>query len=132
MARGRKHEGKSPLQDLEPGAILAGYRIESVERDDGAASVLRAQDPVNGRVVALHVAAESSGTVAAVRFLERAPRLQGVVHPTLLPVYEARTAAGRALAIAEAPPGLRLDKLLREGPVTPERRRRLSRHLAGH
>jgi hypothetical protein len=118
------------VQDLQPGARLAGYRIESIERDDGAASVLRAQDPAEGRTVALHVSSEPPGAVAAVRFLERAHRLRGVVHPHLLPVYEARTIDGRALAIAEAPRGRRLDQLLREGPLTPERATRLASQVA--
>jgi hypothetical protein len=118
------------VQDLQPGARLAGYRIESIERDDGAASVLRAQDPLEGRIVALHVAAEPPGAVATVHFLERAHRLRGVVHPNLLPVYEARTSDGRALAIAEAPPGRRLDQVLREGPLTPARATRLASQVA--
>jgi hypothetical protein len=118
------------VRDLQPGARLAGYRIESIERDDGAASVLRAQDPVEGRTVALYVAAEPPGAVATVRFLERAQRLRGVVHPHVLPVYEARTAGGCALAIAEAPPGRRLDLLLRDGPLTPERAMRIAGQVA--
>jgi hypothetical protein len=116
------------LQDLKPGAELAGYRIESIERDDGAAAVVRAQ--LEGRIVALHVAAEPPGSAASVRFLERANRLQGVVHPHLLPVYEARTIEGRALAIAEAPPGRRLDQVLREGPLAPGRATRLASQVA--
>jgi hypothetical protein len=121
-------EGITVLQDLKPGAELAGYRIESIERDDGAAAVLRAQ--LKGRTVALHVAAEPPGSVAGVRFLERAHRLQGVVHPHLLPVYEARAIEGRALAVAEAPPGRRLDKVLREGPLAPVRATRIASQVA--
>jgi hypothetical protein len=118
------------LQELQPGAHLAGYRIESVERDDGAASVLRAQDPAEGRIVALHVAAEPPGSVATVRFLERAHRLQGVIHPHLLPVYDARTIDGRALVIAEAPPGRRLDRVMREGPLAPAQATRIAGQVA--
>ncbi len=118
------------MQDLKPGAQLAGYRIEAIERDDGAAAVLRAQDPVEGRIVALHVAAEPPGSVATVRFLERAHRLQGVVHPHLLPVYEARTIDGRALVIAQAPPGRRLDDVLHDGPLAPARATRIAGQLA--
>ena len=118
------------MQDLRPGARLAGYRIEAIERDDGGAAVLRAQDPVEGREVALHVAAEPPGSVATVRFLERANRLQGVVHPHLLPVYDVRTIDDRALVIAQAPPGRRLDALLGDGPLPPERATRIATQVA--
>jgi hypothetical protein len=118
------------VQDLRPGERLAGYRIEAIERDDGGAAVLRAQDPVEGREVALHVAAEPPGTVATVRFLERASRLQGVVHPHLLPVYDARTIDGRALVIAQAPPGRRLDEVLGDGPLPPARATRIATQVA--
>jgi len=118
------------VQDLRPGARLAGYRIEAIERDDGGAAVLRAQDPVEGREVALHVAAEPPGSVATVRFLERANRLQGVVHPHLLPVYDVRTIDGRALVIAQAPPGRRLDEVLGEGPLAPSRATRIASQVA--
>jgi hypothetical protein len=118
------------VQDLRPGARLAGYRIEAIERDDGAAAVLRAQDPVEGRVVALHVAAEPAASVATVRFLERAKRLQGVMHPHLLPVYDVRTIDGRALVIAQAPPGRRLDAVLEDGPLPPERATRIASQVA--
>jgi hypothetical protein len=118
------------VQDLKPGAKLAGYRIEAIERDDGAAAVLRAQDPVEGRIVALHVAAEPPGAVASVRFLERAHRLQGVVHPHVLPVYDVRTIEGRALVVAQAPPGRRLDEVLGEGPLAPGQATRIATQVA--
>jgi hypothetical protein len=128
---GRVVERREPgLQELQPGAQLAGYRIESVEREDGAACVLRAHDPVEGRIVALHVAAEPPGSVATVRFLERASRLRRVVHPHLLPVYDARTIDGRALAIAEAPPGRRLDRVIREGSLAPAQATRIASQVA--
>src|SRR3954469_25743706 len=91
--------GESRVQDLRPGARLAGYRIEAIERDDGGAAVLRAQEPVEGREGALLAPPEPPGSFATVLFLERANRLQGVVHPHLLPVYDVRTIDGRALVI---------------------------------
>lgn len=115
------------VQHLRPGGELAGYRIEAIEREDGGESVVRAHDPVKGRVVALHVSAEPAGTVATVRFLERAHRLQGVAHPHLLPVFDAVTVDGRALAVGQAPPGQRLDELL---PLAPEPATRIARQVA--
>jgi hypothetical protein len=114
-------------QHLRPGGELAGYRIEAIEREGGGESVLRAHDPVEGRVVALHVAAEPPGSVATVRFLERAHRLRGVAHPHLLPVFDAVTVDGRALAIGQAPAGRRLDQLL---PLAPEPATRIARQVA--
>ncbi len=118
------------MQDLQPGAELAGYRIESIEREDGAESVLRAQDPAKGRIVVLHVAAEPPGAVAAVRFLERATRLRGVMHPNVLPVFDARAVEGRAFAVAEAPAGRRLDAMLEEGPLPPAQATRIGGQVA--
>jgi hypothetical protein len=127
---GGRFQREALVQDLRPGAVLAGYRIESIEREDGAGTVLRAQDPARGRIVALHVAAEPPGAVSAVRFLERATRLQGVTHPNLVPVFDARALGGRALAIAEAPPGRRLDAVLQEGPMPPSRATRIAAQVA--
>lgn len=118
------------MQDLQPGAELAGYRIESIEREDGAGAVLRAQDPAGGRSVVLHVAAEPPGAVGAVRFLERATRLRRVAHPHLVPVFDALTVEGRALAIAGAPPGVRLDAVLEERPLAPARAIRIAGQVA--
>lgn len=118
------------MQELKPGARFAGYRIESVEREDGARVVVLAQDPVGGRIVALHVAAGPPGAVAAVRFLERARRLQGIAHPHLLPVIDARTIEGRALVVAEAPPGRRLDRVIVEGPLAPAQAIRIASQVA--
>jgi hypothetical protein len=118
------------VQDLRPGAQLAGYRIEAIERDDGGCAVLRAQDPVEGRTVVLHVAAEPPGAVSTVRFLERAHRLQGVQHPHLLPVYDARTVGDRTLAVVQAPPGRRLDRVLGKGPLAAVPATRIARQVA--
>jgi hypothetical protein len=102
---------------VQPGSELGGYKIESVEREDAGASVLLARDPLAGHAVALHVAGEPPGALSTVRFLERAHRLGLVEHPHLLGVYDAQTLEGRAVAVAQAPPGQRLDELLEEGAI---------------
>src|SRR4051812_23898102 len=96
---------------LQPGSELAGFRIEAVEREDTDAAVLLAHDTTEDRAVALHVAGEPPGELSTIRFMERVRRLQSVEHPHLLDVYGARTLAGRCVAIAEAPPGRRLDRM---------------------
>ncbi len=123
-------EGSGGVQDVEPGKEIAGYRIESVERQDAGGSVVRARDPAQDRVVALHVVVDEPGSVATVRFLERAHRLGGVAHPHVLPVYEARTVDGRAVAVTQAPPGRRLDEVLAGGTLTPAAATRIARQLA--
>ena len=65
----------------------------------------------------LHVAGEPPGALSTTRFLERAHRLGSVAHPHLLGVYGARTLEGRAVAVAQAPPGRRLDELIADGPI---------------
>src|SRR4051812_3187639 len=99
------------VPELQPGTELAGFRIEAVEREDTDAAVLLAHDPDADRAVVLHVAADPPGELTTVRFVERVRRLQSVEHPHLLDVYGARTLEGRCVAIAEAPPGRRLDQL---------------------
>jgi hypothetical protein len=102
---------------VQPGGELGGYLIEAVEREDASVAVLRAQEPHDGRSVSLHVAGEPPGALATVRFLERAHRLGTVEHPNLLGIYDIRTLDGRAVAVAEAPSGTRLDELLSRGPM---------------
>ena len=92
--------------------------------------VLGAQESAKGRIVVLHVAAEPPGAVAAVRFLERATRLRGVMHPNVLPVFDARAVEGRAFAVAEAPAGRRLDAMLEEGPLPPAQATRIGGQVA--
>ncbi len=118
------------MTQLHPGSDLAGYRIEAVERDDEGAAVFLATDPHEDRIVALHVAREPLGALSTVRFLERARRIGGVVHPNLLDVYGARTLDGRAVAVAEAPPGRRLDVVLAGGPLASVPAVRIARQVA--
>ena len=118
------------MRELHPGSELAGYRIESVEREDEGAAVLLARDPSDERAVTLHVAGEPPGSLSTTRFLERANRLGSVEHPHLLGVYAAQTLEGRAVAVAEAPPGRRLDELLAEGPIGPAPAIRIARQVA--
>ncbi len=118
------------MRELHPGSELAGYRIESVEREDKGAAVLLARDPLDQRAVTLHIAGEPPGALSTARFLERARRLGAVEHPHLLGVYGAHTLEGRAVAVAQAPPGRRLDSLIGDGPLGPETAVRVVRQVA--
>jgi hypothetical protein len=114
---------------VEPGGEFGGYRIDAVEREDSNVAVLRAEER-EGRAVCLHVAADPPGSLSTVRFLERAHRLGSVDHPNLLGIYDTRTLEGRAVAVAEAPPGRRLDAVLAEGPLNAARAIRIARQVA--
>ncbi len=118
------------MRELHPGSELAGYRIESVEREDAGAAVLLARDPLNERAVTLHIAGDPPGTLSTARFLERARRLGAVEHPHLLGVYGAQTLEGRAVAVAQAPPGRRLDQLMADGPLEAGTAVRIVRQVA--
>ena len=115
---------------VQPGTEFGGYRIEAVEREDAGAAVLLARDPLEGHAVALHVAGEPPGALSTVRFLERVHRLGSVEHPHLLGVYDTRTLEGRAVAVAQAPPGRRLDELLSDGPIGAVPAVRIARQVA--
>jgi hypothetical protein len=114
---------------VKPGGEFGGYRIEAVEREDSNVAVLRAIER-EGRPVALHVAGDPPGSLSTVRFLERAHRLGAVDHPHLLGIYDTRTLEGRAVAVAEAPAGRRLDDLLTDGPLGPAPAIRIARQVA--
>jgi hypothetical protein len=114
---------------VEPGSVFGGYRIDAVEREDAAVAVLLASDR-EGAPVALHVAGEPAGALSAIRFLERAQRIGSVEHPNLLAVRDTRTLEGRVVAVAEAPPGRRLDALLAEGRLGAAPAVRIARQVA--
>jgi hypothetical protein len=115
---------------VKPGSVFGGYRIEAVEREDAAVAVLLARDLSEGGAVALHIAGEPAGALSSVRFLERAQRIGAVAHPNLLAIYAARTLEGRVVAVAEAPPGRRLDALLAERHLGSTPAVRIARQVA--
>jgi len=93
------------VRALQPGSEFGGFRIEAVERE----AVFRARD--EHREVALHVASEPPAALATIRFLERARRLRSIQHPHLLAVYVTEMLDGHCVAITQAPPGRRLDRM---------------------
>lgn len=115
---------------VQPGTDFGGYRIESVEREEAGAAVLIARDPREGHSVALYIVGDPPGALSRARFLERAHRLGAVEHPHLLGVYDARTVEGRAVAVAQAPPGRRLDELLATGRLPTAPAARIARQVA--
>src|SRR3954454_13922781 len=114
---------------VQPGGEFGGYRIEAVEREDANVAVLRATER-EGRGVALYVVGAPPGSLATVRFLERAHRLGSVDHPNLLGVYATRTLEGCAVAVTEQPEGRRLHAVLAGGRLAPAPAIRIARQVA--
>src|SRR3954447_18033222 len=83
---------------LAPGAMVAGYRIESVVGRGGMGIVYRARELELDRVVALKVIAPELVEDADVRerFLREARAAASIEHPNVIPVHAAGDSDGFA------------------------------------
>ncbi|MDA0164516.1 serine/threonine protein kinase, partial [Solirubrobacter ginsenosidimutans] len=102
---------------LEPGTIVAGYRIESLVGRGGMGVVYRASQLALERVVALKVIAPELLDVEDVRrrFLAEARAAASVDHPNVLPVHEAGEDDGVAFIAMRFVAGSDLRSLVRRG-----------------
>jgi beta-lactam-binding protein with PASTA domain len=112
------------LTGLAPGALVAGYRVESRIGAGGMAMVLRARDEALGRTVALKILAPGRAGDAEFRerFVRESRAVAAVDHPHIIPVY----AAGEAddvlyLAMRFVPGGDLHSVIKREGPLAGDR-----------
>ncbi len=87
-------------------------------------------DPHEDRIVALHVARSRSGRSPPCASWSACAGSAASTHPHLLGVYGARTLDGRAVAVAQAPPGRRLDAVLADGPIGSVPAVRIARQVA--
>ena len=112
------------LPGLEPGSVLAGYRLEAKVGAGGMAVVYRARDERLRRLVALKVLAPElvSDTAFRRRFIAESLAAAAVDDPHIIPVYEAGEAAGMLFIAMRFVVGgdLRL-VLQREGALAPAR-----------
>ncbi len=112
------------LAGLAPGAVVAGYRIESWIGAGGMAVVFRARDEALGRMVALKVLAPALADDAEFRerFIRESRAAAAVDHPHIIPVYAAGEAGGVLYIAMRFVAGGDLRALLqREGPLPADR-----------
>lgn len=118
---------RSPFQSfagLEPGSVVAGYRVEGKIGAGGMAMVFRARDIELDRLVALKVLAPilAADEEFRSRFIRERRAITSVEHPHVIPVYAAGE-AGDVLYIAMrlVSGGDLATMVRREGPLDPWR-----------
>jgi serine/threonine protein kinase len=112
------------LAGLTPGAVVAGYQLESRIGAGGMAVVFRARDERLGRTVALKVLAPTLAGDGEFRerFIRESRAAAAVDHPHIIPVYGAGEADGILyLAMRYASGGDLRSVMYREGPLPAER-----------
>jgi hypothetical protein len=119
---------------LQPGTVVAGYRIESVIGRGATGVVYRAVQERLGRTVALKVLSpallEEEGYEA--RFLRESQLAASLDHPNVLQVYDAGDADGVPYIAMRHVGGGDLRALLRrEGTLSPERTAGIVSQVAG-
>src|SRR4051794_41617179 len=109
---------------LAPGAVVAGYRIESVVGRGGMGVVYRARELELDRVVALKVIAPELLDEPSIRarFLREARTAAAIEHPNVIPVHAVGERDGVAYFVMRLVGGEDLRIVLRrEGPLAPAR-----------
>ena len=112
------------LAGLQPGSLLAGYRLEAQVGTGGMAVVFRARDERLGRLVALKVLAPvlTADSAFRRRFMAESRAAATVDDPHIIPVYEAGEANGVLFIAMRFVPGGDLRGVLdREGALAPAR-----------
>ncbi len=112
------------LVGLQPGSLLAGYRLEAQVGTGGMAVVFRARDERLGRLVALKVLAPvlTADSAFRRRFMAESRAAATVDDPHIIPVYEAGEADGALFIAMRFVPGGDLRGVLdREGALAPAR-----------
>jgi streptogramin lyase len=121
------------LSSLQPGSILAGYRIEGVIARGGMGVVYRATQLALDRPVALKVIAPEVADDASFRErFQRESRLAASLdHPNVIPVHEAGESEGLLFITMRLVDGLDLGRLVaRDGPLSGDRAARVLSQVA--
>lgn len=102
------------------GDLIGGYRLEALLGEGGMGSVYRAVREPAGDVVALKVLrADLAEDEVYVRRFEREGRIAaGLVHPHLVSVLDAGSAAGRRYLVTRYVEGVPLSDVLATGPLS--------------
>jgi predicted ATPase/predicted Ser/Thr protein kinase len=120
------------LPQLEPGQLLAGYRVERMLGRGGMGVVYRATQLSLKRTVALKLLSpelQADETFRA-RFRQEAELLASLEHPHVLPLYEAGEQDGLLFLAMRYVEGEDLGALLAAGPLRLERACRIAGQLA--
>jgi TolB-like protein/Tfp pilus assembly protein PilF len=109
------------------GTIVGHFRVESPLGAGGMGEVYRAHDLKLDRTVALKFIhpALASDPEARTRFEREARSLAALDHPSVGAVYGVEEADGRLFMVLAYIEGHSLDSVLRDGPLPPERLRRV-------
>ena len=107
------------MSTLEPGRLLAHYRIEGRLGSGGMGDVYKALDTKLGRSVALKVlpAATMADPTARRRLLAEARAAAALTHPHIVTIYSVDTADGADFIVMEHVEGKSLKEQLEEGPL---------------
>ncbi len=109
------------LEVLSKGTAVGRYQVVSVAGAGGMGVIYRALDPTLNRTVALKlVRSDRVGAGAAERLLFEAKAMARIVHPEVLPVYDAGTFGSELFIAMEWVEGKTLRRAL-EGPARPWR-----------
>ena len=106
-------------RSLDPGTVLARYRIVSLLGAGGMGEVYRAHDPRLGRDVAIKVLPESfSADPDRLRRFEHEARAAAALnHPHIVVVYDVGTSDGAPYIVSELLEGATLRERLASGPL---------------
>jgi len=121
------------LSSLQPGSILAGYRVEGVIARGGMGVVYRATQLALDRPVALKVIAPEVADDASFRErFQRESRLAASLdHPNVIPVHEAGESEGLLFITMRLVDGVDLGRLVAsQGPLSGERAARVLSQVA--
>jgi len=118
---------------IEPTAIIAGYRIESVLGRGGMGTVYKATQLELGRAVAIKLIATERARNPEFRnrFTTESRIAASIEHPNVIPVYEAGNDDGLLFIAMRLVDGLDLAQLVDStGPLPPERAIRVISQVA--
>lgn len=111
------------MSDLEPGTVFAGYTIERTLGSGGMGTVYAARHPTLPRTVALKVLhpALTGDDYVRTRFEFEADHAARLDHPAIVAVYDRGREGDRLWIAMQLVAGTDAARLLRDGPVAPER-----------
>ncbi|MFD6222201.1 protein kinase domain-containing protein [Nocardia asteroides] len=117
---------------LEPGTRFAGYTIEGTLGSGGMGTVYAARHPTLPRTVALKVLhpALTGDDDVRTRFELEADHAARLDHPAIVAVYDRGREGNRLWIAMQLVPGTDAARLLRDGPVEPDRAVRIIESVA--